>query len=145
MIAVHFACISKLANFVPVINDRDMKKSYFNKAILLFELFRKHRINDDNLAKAESKSVYLDEKVEEFQLLISMGKDVFAGRYHMNKWNLSVIAATIAYVISPLDAIPDMIPLMGWMDDATIVAYAVSKLTDEIKNYKAFTQAELGT
>ncbi|GGG95750.1 hypothetical protein GCM10007415_33700 [Parapedobacter pyrenivorans] len=122
-----------------------MKKGYFNKAILLFELFRKHRINDDDLAKAESKSAYLDEKVEEFRLLISMGKDVFAGRYHMNKWNMSIIAATIAYVISPLDAIPDMIPLMGWMDDATIVAYAVSKLTDEIKKYKALTQVNLGT
>ncbi len=122
-----------------------MKKDYFNKAFRLFELFRKHRINGDDFAKAESKSVYLDEKVDEFRLLISMGKDVFAGRYHMNKWNLSIIAATIAYVVSPLDAIPDMIPLMGWMDDVTIVAYAVSKLAVEIENYKAFTQAKLGT
>lgn len=122
---------------------KTMKKGYFNKAILLFELFRKHRINGDDLAKAESKSGYLDEKVEEFRLLISMGKDVFSGRYHMNKWNLSIIAATIAYVISPLDAMPDMIPLMGWIDDATIVAYAASKLTDEINKYKAFTQASV--
>lgn len=124
-------------------NDRCMKKSYFNKAILLFELFRKHHINGDDFAKATSKSAYLDEKVDEFRLLISMGKDVFAGRYRMNKWNLSIIAATIAYVISPLDAVPDMIPLMGWVDDATIVAYAVSKLTDEISKYKAFTQASV--
>lgn len=120
-----------------------MKKGYFNKAILLFELFRNHGINGDDLAKAESKSRYLDGKVDEFRLLISMGKDVFSGRYRMNKWNLSIIAATIAYVISPLDAIPDMIPLMGWLDDATIVAYAVSKLTDEINRYKAFTQASV--
>jgi len=120
-----------------------MKKGYFNKAILLFELFRKHRINGDDLVKAESKSAYLNEKVEEFRLLISMGKDVFSGRYHMNKWNLSIIVATIAYVVSPLDAIPDLVPFMGWMDDVTIVAYAVSKLTDEINKYKAFTQAKM--
>lgn len=118
-----------------------MKKSYLNKAILLFELFRKHRINGDDLAKAESKSAYLDEKVDEFRLLIAMVKDVFAGRYQMNKWNASIIAATIAYVISPLDAIPDMVPLMGWVDDVTIVTYAVSKLADEINKYKAFTRA----
>ncbi len=121
-----------------------MKKGNFNKAILLFELFRKHRINGDDLAKAESKSAYLDEKVDEFRLLISMGRDVFAGRYHMDKWNLSIIVATIAYVISPLDAIPDLIPFMGWMDDVTIVAYAVSKLTDEIYKYKAFAQTKMG-
>lgn len=118
-----------------------MKKSYFNKAILLFEVFRRHRISGDDLSKAESKSAYLDEKVDEFRLLISMVRDVLAGRYHMDRWNLSVIAATIAYVVSPLDAIPDLVPLMGWMDDMTIVAYAVSKLTDEIRKYKAFTQA----
>lgn len=121
-----------------------MKKSYFNKAILLFELFRKRGINGDDFAKAESKSAYLDGKVDEFRLLISMGKDVFAGRYRMNKWNLSVIAATIAYVISPLDAIPDLVPLMGWVDDVTIVSYAVSKLADEIKNYRAYTEAKVG-
>lgn len=120
-----------------------MKKGYFSKAILLFELFHKHRINinEDDLEKAESKSGYLDEKVKEFRLLISMGRDVFSGRYHLDKWNLSIIAATITYVISPLDAMPDMIPFMGWIDDATIVAYAASKLTDEINKYKAFTQA----
>ncbi|WP_262250048.1 YkvA family protein [Parapedobacter soli] len=116
-----------------------MKKGYFNKAILLFEVFRKHQISAEDLAKAESKSVYLDEKVDEFRLLISMVRDVFAGRYRMNRWNLSIIAATIAYVIFPLDAIPDIVPLMGWVDDATIVAYAVSKLADEISRYKAFT------
>lgn len=124
-------------------NDRLMKKSYFNKAILLFELFRKDHIDSGDFTRAENKSAYLDEKVDEFRLLISMGKDVFAGRYCMNKWNLSIIAATIAYVISPLDAVPDVIPLMGWVDDATIVAYAVSKLTDEINKYKAFTQASV--
>lgn len=121
-----------------------MKKGYFNKAILFFELFRKYRISGDDLAKAESKSAYMGEKVDEFRLLTSMGKDVFAGRYHMDKWNLSVIVATIAYVVSPLDAIPDMVPLMGWIDDVTIVTYAVSKLTDEIQKYKAFLQAKAG-
>ncbi len=115
-----------------------MKKSYFNRAILLFELFRRRRIDGEDWAKAESKSTYLHDKVDEFRLLIAMGKDVFAGRYRMDKWNLSIIVATIAYVVSPLDAIPDLVPLMGWVDDATIVAYAVSKLTDEMRKYKAF-------
>jgi len=118
-----------------------MKKRYFNKAVLLFERFRKHQINRDDFAKAESKSAFLDEKKDEFKLLIAMGKDVFSGRYQMDKWNLSVIVATIAYVVSPLDAIPDLVPILGWMDDATIVAYAVSKLTDEIQKYKTYTQS----
>lgn len=121
-----------------------MKKGYFKKAILLFELFRKRRIDGEDLAKAEGKSAYLDDKVDEFRLLIAMGKDVLAGRYRMDKWNLSIIVATIAYVVSPLDAIPDVVPLMGWVDDVTIVSYAVSKLTEEMKKYKSFAQVGLG-
>ena len=134
----------ELTNFVSLCIDRDMKKSYFNRALLVFERFRKHRISGEDFARAESKSAYLNEKVDEFRLLISMGKDVFAGRYQMDTWNLSVIVATIAYVVSPVDAIPDLVPLMGWVDDAAIVAYAVSKLTDEIQKYKAFIQAKAG-
>lgn len=117
-----------------------MKKSYFNKAILLFELFRRHRISGDDLDKATDKAAYLTDKVDEFRLMIAMGKDVFSGRYQMSKWNLSIIVATIAYVIAPLDAIPDMVPVLGWVDDATIIAYAMSKLTDEIRKYKALAQ-----
>lgn len=124
------------------LEKRGMKKSYFNKALLLFEVFRKHRIDHDTLVKAENKSTYLDGKADEFRLLIAMGKDVAAGRYHMDKWSLSIIIATIVYIVSPLDAIPDIVPIMGWVDDATIVAYAVSKLSDEIQKYKAYTQAK---
>lgn len=116
-----------------------MKKGYFNKALLLFEVFRKHRINGDTLSQAENKSAYLGEKVDEFRLLVAMGKDVLAGRYRMDKWNLSIIVATMAYIVSPLDAIPDIVPLMGWVDDVTIVTYAVSKLTEEIQKYSDYT------
>ncbi len=117
-----------------------MKKTYFNKAILLFELFKNHKINAGDLDIAENKASYLDGKVDEFKLLIAMCKDVFAGRYHMNKWNMSVIIATIVYVISPLDAVPDVLPIVGWLDDVTIVGYAVAKLSEEIKKYKLFKQ-----
>lgn len=64
-----------------------------------------------------------------------MCKDTLAGRYKMNKWNMSVIVGTILYVVSPLDAIPDVVPLLGWLDDVTIVGYAISKLSDEMKRY----------
>jgi uncharacterized membrane protein YkvA (DUF1232 family) len=118
-----------------------MKKTYFNKAMLLFELFRKHKLSTGDLNMAENKANYLDGKVDEFKLLIAMCKDVFAGKYQMNKWNMSVIVATIVYVISPLDAVPDVLPIVGWLDDVTIVGYAIAKLSEEIIKYKAFKQS----
>lgn len=49
----------------------------------------------------------------------------------------AVIASSIAYFILPLDAVPDPIPLIGFLDDATILAGALAivrfYVNDEIK------------
>ena len=115
-----------------------MKKNYYSRALLLFNTFKNRKLTKEEIDLAEDKAQNLGEKSSDFGLLISMIKDTFAGRYKMNKWNMSVIVATIIYVVSPLDAIPDLIPVLGWLDDASIVGFAISKLADEILRYKKF-------
>ena len=115
-----------------------MKKNYFSRALLLFNTFKNRKLTKEEIDLAEDKAQNLGEKSSDFGLLLSMIKDTFAGRYKMNKWNMSVIVATIIYVVSPLDAIPDLIPVLGWLDDASIVGFAISKLADEILRYKKF-------
>lgn len=39
-----------------------------------------------------------------------------------------VLAATVAYVITPLDVLPDFIPFFGQIDDAYLVAVALLRL-----------------
>jgi uncharacterized membrane protein YkvA (DUF1232 family) len=48
----------------------------------------------------------------------------------------AIIGAAIAYVLCPLDAIPDLIPVAGWIDDigvlgAALTGVARSCITDE--------------
>lgn len=112
------------------------KKRYLAKAIALFKAFKSSNLTTADFGKADGMAGNLGRQADDFRLLIRMAKDTFAGRYKMNKWNMSVIVGTIVYVISPLDAVPDMIPVLGWLDDASIVAYALSKLKDEIGRYK---------
>ncbi|MCL8000533.1 DUF1232 domain-containing protein, partial [Brucella sp. 21LCYQ03] len=69
-------------------------------------------------------------------------KDTLTGKYKMNKWNMSIIVGTVVYVISPLDAVPDIIPVLGWLDDVAIVSYALTKLQKEIERYKAEQQLQ---
>lgn len=40
-----------------------------------------------------------------------------------------LLALTLLYLVSPVDLIPDSVPLLGWVDDATIVPAAVMGLT----------------
>ncbi|WP_220476689.1 YkvA family protein [Sphingobacterium cellulitidis] len=115
-----------------------MKKNYFNRALLLFNTFKNRKLTNEDIEIAEVKAEHLEGKTNEFKLLISMIKDTFSGKYKMNKWNMSIIVGTILYVVSPIDAIPDIIPVLGWLDDASIVGFAISKLADEIDRYRKF-------
>lgn len=52
-------------------------------------------------------------------------------------WAKSVIIGALGYFISPLDAIPDIVPVFGYSDDLGVLAAAVttvaSYITDDIK------------
>jgi uncharacterized membrane protein YkvA (DUF1232 family) len=52
-------------------------------------------------------------------------------------WAKAVIAGGLAYFISPLDAIPDLIPIAGYSDDLGILVGAVAVVAlyidDEVK------------
>ncbi len=122
-----------------------MKKNYFNRALLLFNTFKNRKLTNEDIEIAEGKAQHLEGKTNEFKLLISMIKDTFSGRYKMNKWNMSIIVGTIVYVISPIDAIPDIIPVLGWLDDASIVGFAISKLADEVDRYRKFQNTGIST
>jgi uncharacterized membrane protein YkvA (DUF1232 family) len=54
------------------------------------------------------------------------------------KWAKRTIYAALAYFISPVDAVPDPIPLAGYMDDAFILLKVLSILAfhidDEARN-----------
>jgi uncharacterized membrane protein YkvA (DUF1232 family) len=38
----------------------------------------------------------------------------------MTRTKIVVIIAAIIYVVSPVDAVPDIMPIVGWLDDALV-------------------------
>jgi len=121
------------------------KMRYLKRALLLFETFKSHKLTTNDLDKAENKAFHLNDRMSDFKVLIAMMRDVWKGRYKMSKWNMSIIVGTIVYVLSPLDALPDFVPIAGWLDDVTIVGYALTKLSVEIRKYKEFSQKNVET
>lgn len=50
--------------------------------------------------------------------------------------DLGLIIAAVAYVIMPLDAVPDFIPGLGLLDDAAVVSFIFYKFSELIKKYR---------
>jgi uncharacterized membrane protein YkvA (DUF1232 family) len=47
----------------------------------------------------------------------------------------AVAVAALAYFICPLDAIPDLTPIVGYLDDAGVIAVAVAYYRSELDPY----------
>lgn len=72
-------------------------------------------------------------------------KDVCQGKYKASWFTLSLLAVAVVYVLSPVDLIPDAIPLVGWIDDATVIMWVYQALKDEFEKWKeAKSQIDIG-
>lgn len=47
-------------------------------------------------------------------------------------WAKAIIVAALGYFISPIDAIPDVTPLVGYADDAGVLTMAVASVATHI-------------
>ena len=58
-------------------------------------------------------------------------------------WNRKAMAAgSLLYLISPLDAVPDVIPGAGLVDDAAVILFVVSTLAGALKKYAVDAAAQ---
>ncbi len=54
---------------------------------------------------------------------------------------ISVITAT-AYFVSPIDLIPDFIPISGFIDDATVIAFVAAQIKADLDNFLAWEKKQ---
>ena len=74
---------------------------------------------------------------------LAMLWDWFAGRFDWSPMRLIVaFFLGIAYLVSPIDIVPDVIPLAGWIDDL-MVATAVLRLARfDLDRYRRWRSAQ---
>lgn len=51
---------------------------------------------------------------------------------HTPGWVKVAITGALGYLILPLDAVPDVLPVIGWLDDAGIIAAAMTVIHSHI-------------
>ena len=43
-----------------------------------------------------------------------------------------LLGGTVIYLVSPMDLIPEMLPILGWADDALLIAFALGQMLTSV-------------
>ncbi len=74
---------------------------------------------------------------EDLQLLFSVVRDWISGEYkEIPLGSVIVILGALIYLINPLDIIPDLIPVIGHIDDIFIIGLVLSQVHADLQDYK---------
>jgi len=90
---------------------------------------------DADEAEAFGKKHTSESWYHHFKTLFEMITDK---EYTVDKKSYLIIAGALAYVVFPIDIIPDFIPGVGFVDDAFVLSVVIKQLSDEIAAYKKF-------
>jgi uncharacterized membrane protein YkvA (DUF1232 family) len=111
------------------------------------------KVKEEDLEKVIKSEESIIEKVlnnkslqgffEDIKLLFSLVKDYVKGDYkEIPLWTISAVVASLLYVLSPIDTIPDFIPFIGYIDDAAVVSLLLSMMSNDLSKYKEWINTE---
>jgi uncharacterized membrane protein YkvA (DUF1232 family) len=87
------------------------------------------------------KSEVLRKLIDDVKTLVGMVRDYVRGDYREVSWK-SIAAAVVAllYVADPIDLVPDVIPVVGQLDDEATLLLAIYLIGDDLRRYRAWRE-----
>ena len=106
----------------------------------------KKKVTEDDAQKVLDKKKEIEEKfkgagplgkfVSDLKILFSVVQDYVKGEYREIPWlTIAAIVFALLYVLSPIDLIPDFIPIIGYVDDALVVAACLALVEEDLNKY----------
>ncbi|MGB2869002.1 MAG: YkvA family protein [Bacteroidota bacterium] len=114
----------------------------------LFERFKKHAAELvknpgkvlDELVRADEKAEQQGNKItkfkEDLKVLVRLVRSWAKGEYKdVPAFSIILAIAAIVYFVSPVDAIPDWIPVLGYLDDAAVVGFVIYSIKSDLDEF----------
>jgi uncharacterized membrane protein YkvA (DUF1232 family) len=113
--------------------------AYAKDANALRELFKEAVRKTKSIPKEPFKELWTY-----FQAMVRLIRAYYRAEYRdVRLTNLVFIIGAIVYVLDPCDLIPDWIPGLGFMDDATVLAFAVQKTRQTLDDFTTWETISL--
>jgi uncharacterized membrane protein YkvA (DUF1232 family) len=81
--------------------------------------------------------------IEDGKVLTALVKDWRAGKYRQALYGtIAAVVFGLIYVINPLDIVPDVLPFLGALDDATVIGALLMLVERDLKKYRAWKEGQ---
>ena len=95
------------------------------------------RLLKEAQAKAKKQKGPLSGRFDDIMTLVRLVRAYFKGQYRDVPWETIAMAiGALIYFISPIDLIPDFIPVVGYVDDAAVIGFVVASVYTDLNNFR---------
>jgi uncharacterized membrane protein YkvA (DUF1232 family) len=102
-----------------------------------------NKLLKDAQEKANKQKGPLSDKFDDVMTLIRLVRAYVKGEYREVPWETIAFAiGALIYFLSPVDLIPDPIPVAGYLDDAAVIAFVVTSISNDLNNFRAWERQQ---
>ncbi|HNP18295.1 MAG TPA: YkvA family protein [Fulvivirga sp.] len=100
-------------------------------------------VSSEKLSELKVENINNTTVVSQIKVLIRLVKAYVKGHYRdVDLQTILMIVAGLVYFVTPLDLIPDFIPITGLVDDFAVILWVYSKVQQEIYKFIEWEQQE---
>ncbi|MDQ1141497.1 YkvA family protein [Pedobacter agri] len=120
------------------------RQSENRAALILDDKSKASSTIKDALGKAITNKGELEGVWAKMLLLFGVAKDYVNGEYtEIPKRSIVAILGGLIYFLSPLDIVPDFVPLLGFIDDIFVLNLVYKQVLKDLEEYKVWKDAQI--
>lgn len=82
--------------------------------------------------------------IEDGRLLTALVRDWRTGKYRQALYGtIAAVVFALIYVFNPFDIVPDVLPIIGAVDDATVIGACLMLIERDLNKYRSWKESQL--